>query len=366
MSTVRTGYTLLLGGLALCGCVGQHAQAADQPRVEDPSLPAAAGGTGRRPRVVVEVDSNPRGFQVADAAIVADSVPEIDVVPVPKGHAEAVIGDAEGFVGTPTRELLRKGSGLRWIQVHSGGVNQVLFPEMLASPAVLTDAKIIKGAAMADHAMALLLGLTRQLHWSVRAAGRQEWTQRDYAPVELQGRTALIIGLGGAGTQIAERAAAFGMHVIATDPKDVPYIRAVERVEKPDRLHALLPAADVVFIAAPSTRETRGLFSDREFALLRPGSYLVNISRGALVDTNALVRALESGRLAGAGLDVVTPEPLPRDHPLWRAPNVIITPHVAGSSEHGVERRRHLVIENARRFALGLQLRNVVDKQLGY
>jgi len=285
---------------------------------------------------------------------------------VPRESVRTVIGAADAFVGAPTPQLLKAGTRLRWIQVQAGGMDSFVFPELRDSPIVLTSAKIVKGPAMADHAMGLLLVLTRQIWRGVEARERGEWSDGGYRPIELYGKTALIVGLGGAGTQIAERAFAAGMRVIATDPKDIPVMRAVERVERPERLADLIPLADVIFVAAPLTEQTQGLFGERAFARMKRGVFLVNVSRGGLVDTDALVRALRDGRVAGAGLDVVDPEPLPPDHPLWKMENVVVTPHVAGRSDNGPARRSELIIENARRFARGLPLRNVANKVLGY
>jgi phosphoglycerate dehydrogenase-like enzyme len=329
--------------------------------------PAADSNLAGRPiRIVVDVhDQRHPLFNRAHAQAVADSVPEIEWVIVPPESVLAVIGSADAFIGEPTPEVIRAGSRLRWVQTQAGGVDGFLFPELLERPIVLTNAKIVKGPAMADHAMGLLLLLTRQLWRAVEARAREEWASDDYEPIELHGKTALIVGLGGAGTQVAERAFASGMRVIATDPKDIPIMRAVERVERPERLAELLPLADVIFLTAPLTKQTFRLIGDREFGLMKRGVYLVNIARGELVDTDALVRALQDGRAAGAGLDVVSPRP-PRGHPLWRMKNVIVTPHFAGRSDQGPERRSQLIIENARRFARGLPLRNVVDRTLGY
>jgi D-2-hydroxyacid dehydrogenase (NADP+) len=322
--------------------------------------------TGRPLRIVVDVHNQRHPlFNRAHAQAVADSVPEIEWVIVPPESVLAVIDSADAFIGVPTREVIRAGSRLRWVQTQAGGVDAYLFPELRERPIVLTNAKIVKGPAMADHAMGLLLLLTRQLWRAVEARAREEWAGKDYEPIELHGKTALIVGLGGAGTQVAERAFASGMRVIATDPKDIPIMRALERVERPERLAELLPLADVIFLTAPLTKQTFRLLGDREFGLMKRGVYLVNVSRGALVDTDALVRALQDGRVGGAGLDVVSPQP-PRGHPLWRMKNVIITPHLAGRSDRGPERRSQLIIENARRFVRGLPLRNVVDKTLGY
>ncbi len=297
---------------------------------------------------------------------VAESVPEVDFVIVPRDSVPAVIGAADAFVGTPTLKLLARAPRLRWIQTQGGGVDGLIFPELRDSRIVLTSAKIVKGPAMADHAMGLLLALTRQIWRGVEARQHGSWAAEGYDPIELAGKTALIIGLGGAGTQIAERAFASGMRVIATDPKDIPIMRAVDRVERPERLPDLIPLADVIVVAAPLTDRTRRLFGTGEFGAMKRGVYFINISRGGLVDTDALVRALREGRVAGAGLDVVTPEPLPADHPLWKMKNVIITPHLAGQSDQGPAHRSALIIENTRRFVRGLPLRNVADKTLGY
>jgi phosphoglycerate dehydrogenase-like enzyme len=331
--------------------------------------PSADSGLSRRPRILIQVHDRPRAFPPANARMVADSVPEAEFIMAPEESLTTRIADVDALIGTPRAAMLKRaGPRLKWIQVHDGGVDRYvnLFPQLAQRGITLTDAKIVKGPEMADHALALLLGLTRQIDRSITNQAREEWSQKGFAPVELRGRTALIVGLGGAGTQIAERAFAFGMRVLATDPKDIPYMRAVERVEKPDMLRQLLPMADVVFMAAPYTRETKNLFGSREFAAMKRGVYFINISRGGTVDTDALVSALTVGQVAGAGLDVVNPEPLPKGHLLWRMKNVIITPHLAGNSDHGITRRTALFIENSRRFVRGQPLRNVVDLTLGY
>jgi phosphoglycerate dehydrogenase-like enzyme len=214
--------------------------------------------------------------------------------------------------------------------------------------------------------MAMLLALSRGLRRALTNGESGKWRPMSFEPIELRGKTALIVGLGGIGTQIAERAAAFGMCVLALDPEDKPYLRAVEEVLKPDRLHDSLPRADVIFISAPLTASTKGLIGAKEIALLKKGCYVINVSRGELIVTDALVQALAEGRLAGAGLDVTDPEPLPAGHPLLAFQNVIITPHIAGVSDQVLRRRVDLVKENIRRFANGLPLINVVDKRKGY
>ena len=141
----------------------------------------------------------------------------------------------------------------------------------------------------------------------------------------------LIVGLGGIGTQVAQRAFAFDMRVLAVDPKDIPLMHIVERVVRPDQLHEVLPQADVVVSSVPHTAASEGMFGEQEFGLMRDGVYFVNVSRGKVVQTEALVEALRSGKVRAAGLDVTNPEPLPKDHPLWKMNNVIIyTPYCDG------------------------------------
>ncbi len=258
-------------------------------------------------------------------------------------------------------------SKLRWIQSNSAGVEGFLaIPDLRDSDIVLTNAKIIQGPEIADHAFALLLNFTRNIK-AFNAQMPEGWnTDRELPMIELRGKTALVIGLGGIGTQIAQRAAAFGMTVVAVDPKDVPIHRDVAYVGKPDELDDLLPRADVVFSSVPHTPATEGLIGERQFELMKQDVYFINISRGKIVDTDALVAALESGKVRAAGLDVTDPEPLPTGHPLWTMSNVTITPHLATISDRLEERRMQLLRDNITRFATGRPLRNVIDKQAGY
>lgn len=256
---------------------------------------------------------------------------------------------------------------LRWIQSNSAGVEGFLaIPDLRDSDIVLTNAKIIQGPEIADHAFALLLNFTRNIK-AFNARMPEGWdTTRELPMIELRGKTALVIGLGGIGTQIAQRAAAFGMTVIAVDPKDIPIHRDVAYVGKPDELDDLLPRADVVFSSVPHTPATEGLIGERQFELMKQDVYFINISRGKIVDTDALVAALESGKVRAAGLDVTDPEPLPTGHPLWTMSNVTITPHLATISDRLEERRTQLLRDNITRFATGRPLRNIIDKQVGY
>lgn len=269
-----------------------------------------------------------------------------------------------------TPELLARAPGLVWVHALSAGVDRLVAIEPLRTTdrIVLTNSRAAHGPAIADHVMGMLLTFTRNLRFYEQAQSQARWS-REAPPapsVALQGRTMLIAGLGGIGTAVGERAHAFGMKVIATRRTDAPSPDFVQRTGRSADLLAMLPEADVVVICVPLTPETEGLFDARAFEAMKPGAILINIARGKVVNTDALIAALGSGRLAGAGLDVTDPEPLPADHPLWKMPNVIITPHVAADAELTDERVLELFEENIRRFAAGEPLLNVVDKKAGY
>jgi phosphoglycerate dehydrogenase-like enzyme len=337
-------------------------------------------GSARHARVALARGTPPerltyfaRGLDASERAEIARIAPHLDVVvDLTREEALARAGEAHGIDARyATPEFLRAALKLVWVQAGSAGVERYLgTPELKESESiVLTNASGASGPAIADHVFAMLLALTRDLpvHLAGRKAG--DWNRDGSGvlqPIALQGRTLLVVGLGSIGTEIARRGSGFGMHVLATRRSDAPAPDFVEHVGKPDELLALLARADVVAIATPLTEETLGLFGAEAFAAMKSGSYLVNIARGKIVQTDALVDALRSGRLAGACLDVTDPEPLPSDHPLWQLPNVVITPHVA--SDAGLTEERHwaLIRENLRRFDAGEPLLNVVDKRAGY
>jgi phosphoglycerate dehydrogenase-like enzyme len=182
----------------------------------------------------------------------------------------------------------------------------------------------------------------------------------------IAGKTALVVGLGGIGTEFARRAHALGMKVTATRNSGRGGPEFVSYVGRPDELLTLAKDADVIFNAVPLTPATTDLFDARFFAVLKPTAYVLNVGRGKSIVTSALIEALASGKLAGAGLDVTEPEPLPPDHPLWKAPNVIITPHVSARSDVPSEKAWAVVYENIRRYAAGERLLSVVDPARGY
>ena len=281
-------------------------------------------------------------------------------------EALAVMPEIEVVCGEITRALFARRRKLAWIQSWGAGVDGLLYPELVESDVVLCSSKGFVGVHLADHGMALLLALTRGIHTAIRNPGWDpRWPIRD-ASWELVDRTMGIVGLGGTGRELARRAVAFGMRVVAVDPEDVEVPTEVEACWGMDRFHALLEQSDVVAICAPLTAETEGLFDRAAFARMPDHALLINVTRGRIVDEAALWEALEGNRIGGAGLDVVPQEPLPGDHPLWNMENVVITPHTAGGSPNRDGRCVALFCENLRRYLDGRPLTSVIDKRKGY
>ncbi len=323
--------------------------------------------------VVVTAVAGFAGTKIVVTGMGPDAVRQIQeaardaaVVGVESSRLAEQVADADAIIGTITPELFKAARKLRWVQVYSAGVERYRFPELVGSDVTLTNCKIIQGPNIADHAMGLLLALTRDLYRAIPNRAQEEWNRGAYRPIELRGKTAVVIGVGGIGMQIAQRAHAFDMKVIGVDPKDIPISYWISRIVPPDRLDSVLPEADVVFMAAPLTPESQAMMGKKQFGLMKKRSYFIAVSRGRTYDTDALLGALGSGVLAGAGLDVTDPEPLPKGHPLWKRENVIITPHIAGQSDGVQGRRMALILENVGRFVRGEQLLNIVDKKKGY
>ncbi|MFL6447436.1 MAG: D-2-hydroxyacid dehydrogenase [Bryobacteraceae bacterium] len=297
--------------------------------------------------------------------------PEVNVVPVTQANVMSEIADADAFVGEISSAEVRAAKNLKWVAIMSAGVERVLFPadgsdDLRRSNIILTNNKIVQGPEIADHALAMLLMLSRNLYVLYKNDQQQIWDPKSFHGIELRGKTALVIGLGGVGSQIALRANAFGMTVIGVDPEDKPFLPFVERIVKPDQLDQMIPLADVVFISVPDTPKSHKMIGERQFQLMKKNSYFIAVSRGGIYEMPALVKALDEKRLAGAGVDVTDPEPLPKGHALWQFPNAIVTPHIAGRSDQDAPRMVGTIVENARRFVAGKPMINVVDKQKGY
>ena len=293
------------------------------------------------------------------------AVPEVELI-IAKDSLEQV-RDADAAFGFIDAAHIRAGKRLRWVQQGSAGVEGVVnIPELVERDIVLTNMQRTFALEIADQALAYLLAFTRGLTHFIRKPSEGTWSRPPEVVLEeLQGKTLLVIALGGIGSEIARRAFGFGMRVLATDPKVIEKPLFVEELHRPDTFHRLLTRADVVASAVPLTPLSRRMIGEKEFGMMKRGTILINVSRGGVVDTEALVAALDRGQVAAAGLDVTDPEPLPAGHPLWKR-NVIITPHSAGQSPGGQRRVHELFRENLRRFAAGEMLLNIVDKKAGY
>jgi phosphoglycerate dehydrogenase-like enzyme len=259
---------------------------------------------------------------------------------------------------------------VRWIHSSAVGVTPLLPAPVVESPIPVTNSRGVHSDAIAEHAIALTLALRRHIHTAVERQVQREWAQEElHGPVtpRLAETRVLVIGLGSIGTRVAALAAGLGMRVIGMRRRTgEPVPPGVSEVLSPDRLNEALSGADVVVLALPRTDDTRTLIGRGELAVMKQTALLINVARGRLIDEGALVAALEGGVIAGAGLDAFIQEPLPSDHPLWRTPNTLITPHTASFAGDYWAPVVDLFLENLARFKRGEPLLNVVDKQLGY
>ena len=303
-------------------------------------------------------------------------------------HASAALqamADADAFFGKLTPELLAAAGQLRWVQSPTASLEHYIFPELVSHPAVLTNMRGLYSDVIAEHVLGMMLAFTRNLHQYIRNQAECRWdpvggeearvsfatgpgvtNAIDRAHRSLGDLALGIVGLGHIGLEIARRCASFGMRITAVDPVQRNAPEGISAILPPARLHELLAVSDFVVIAAPHTPETEQLFRRPQLQSMKPSAYLINIGRGAIVNLDDLVAALEAGEIAGAALDVFEIEPLPPEHPLWKFSNVIITPHIAGQSPRVPPRHLEVVLDNVGRFVRGEPLANVVDKRLWF
>jgi phosphoglycerate dehydrogenase-like enzyme len=306
------------------------------------------------------------GFTRDWAAAVAAQVPELYVVvPETVDAARAEISDADAAFGTLPPDLVRAAGKLRWLQAPAIAPPPDYYsPELVAHPVMVTNFRGIFNEHIAAHIMAFVLAFARGLHHYIPRQLRREWAPDplDTGVVHLPESTALIVGVGGIGAETARMCAAFGMRVIGVDARRGDPPEGVAELHPPESLDDLLPRADFIILTIPHTPETEGLMNAARFKRMRTSAFFINIGRGKTTRLLDLVEALRSGAIAGAGLDVFEEEPLPPEHPLWTAPNVLLTPHTAGYGPYLDDRRLEIIVDNARRFVHGEPLRNVVDK----
>lgn len=288
---------------------------------------------------------------------------EINLLPVGEQLRDYLPG-IEVLFGKIGEEDFNQADALRWIHQPFAGAELHMFPSLKTSEVVLTNCRGLYGTQISEHAFALLFALSRNIPTQLEFMRRKHW---EVIPcVELVGKTMGILGLGGIGKAIAIRAKAFDFNVIGLDSEPIEKPYGVDELGGLDWLPEFMSKSDVVVVCCPSTLETHKMLSYNQFELMPQGSYLVNISRGKVIDEEALVVALRSGKLAGAGLDVTYTEPCPKDSPLWTEPNVILTSHSAGESQHNTGRVIQLFIDNLYRYVNGKCLVNVVDKSKGF
>jgi D-2-hydroxyacid dehydrogenase (NADP+) len=269
------------------------------------------------------------------------------------------------------RDVFASASRLKWVQSPAAGVGSLMFPELHASDVVVTTARGIRARSIAEHVIGVTIALARRLPHAWRAQAAHHWAQDDLEGPEsgvwqLWGRRMGIVGLGSIGREVAVRAMAFGMEVVATRRRPDRAGPPGVTVLGPEGLPDLLAQSDVVVLAMPHTPETKQTIGRAELDRIKRGAVLVNIARGKLIDDEAVVAALSDGRLGGAALDVFTREPLPPDSPYWDLANVIVTPHTSGAMEDYWTPLLMLFAENLRRFERGDRLLNLVDKSVGY
>jgi phosphoglycerate dehydrogenase-like enzyme len=310
------------------------------------------------------------------AARIRGRWPAMQVVHLPSYDGlDRELPDADIFVGFSLRAdqfaVTRK---LKWIHSTAAAVGQLMYPELRSSSIEVTNASGVHRVPMAEHILGTLITLARRFPDCIRYQQQSHWAQQDLwdgvsaalRPRELRGQTILFIGFGAIGREVAKIAQPLGVRIWAVTRSGKADANLAERVFPASMLHEALPLADFVILAAPETPETSRMMGAREFALMKPSAYFVNVARGALVDEPALIQALEQRKIAGAALDVASQEPLPPENPLWKADNLFITPHVSAVSEHSWERQTDLLIENLERWFSGRGLVNRVDLARGY
>ena len=282
---------------------------------------------------------------------IAEELPQADIF---IGHAKVPVPWPEAVAG----------GRLKWIQSSAAGLDHCLVPEVVDSEIVVTGASGLFANQVAEQTLALLLGLVRSLPTFFRAQQAKEFIRRPTG--DLHGKTVGILGFGGNGRRIAEVLAPFNVRILATDLYVQNQPKHVDALVAADETDEVLRQSDIVILTVPLTKQTKGFFAAPQFNRMPEGSLLINVARGEVVVETDLVAALESGHLAGAGLDVTEVEPLPETSKLWERDDVIITPHVGAQSARRVDDTTDLACENLRRYFAGHRLLHVVDKQLGF
>jgi phosphoglycerate dehydrogenase-like enzyme len=306
--------------------------------------------------------------QSRHVAQIQAAAPDAEVVDAGQERVDELLPTADIFIGhakvpVDWDRVLAAGR-LQWIQSSAAGLDHCLVPGVIESQIIVSSASGLFAPQVAEQTFALLFGLLRQLPLFFRAEAKREFIR--LPTDDMRGKTVGIVGLGGNGRRIAQVLAPWGVRIVATDyfPIDPP--AEIDELWPADEIDQLLSVSDIVILALPLNEQTEGMFDSSRIANMRSGSYLINVARGAVVVESALVEALASGHLAGAGLDVTEEEPLSAGSRLWDDPKVIITPHVGAQSSRRVDDTTDLACLNLRRYLLGEPPLNRVDKHLGF
>lgn len=286
-------------------------------------------------------------------------------------HISKIIADAEIIAGYVPRDLTARAVNLKWYQQWGAGADWLAdYPEIVEMDFVLTSVSGVHAIPISEHIFAFLLGHARLLPAAIRGQIQGKWTRDEtyikQSVVELAGSTMLLIGVGAIGERVAKLAVAHGMEVIGLRRNAAIATPHIDHVVGPDSLLEVLPEADFVIVTAPLTSETAHMLDQRAFNVMKQSAYVVNIGRGGIIDEQAMIKALQSGSISGAGLDVFEHEPLPADSPLWAMPNVMVTAHYSGLTPNYDKRAFEILHDNLLRYRSGMPLRNVIDKNLGY
>ena len=298
---------------------------------------------------------------------VAPQVQFIEVLPTTPARD---IADADAAIGICDAKTLQVATHLQWIQWPAAGVERCMREPLIRERRpLITNLQRAAGASMAEHVLGVMLVLSRHLDYFFSLQQRGHWpTDSEEIPqaTDLQGKTVLVVGLGGIGTEVAKRAYAFGMRITATRASGSGGPDYVSYVGPPADLIKLASDADFVVNCTPLTPQTTGMFDKTVFGAMKPTAYFINVGRGGSVVTADLIGALQRHQIAGAGLDVTDPEPLPAGNPLWHMPNVLITPHVSALTPMADQQRLAIMQENLRRYMAGEPMLSVVDIDRGY
>ena len=300
-----------------------------------------------------------------------DSAPGWDIAaPETDAEAKLELENADAAFGTMTPDLIACAPNLRWLQAPAAAPDAgYYFDELIAHETKVTNFREIYNDHISVQILTYILSFTKHSHLYRDFQREREWHPLDapHHEIFLPESTVLIIGIGGIGTETARLCKAIGIKVIGIDARREEKPEWVDDMFGPKSLEDQLPKADFVVLTIPHTPETEGLMDSSKFTLMKDSALFINIGRGMTTKLDDLNTALRSGSIAGAALDVYENEPLPRDHPLWDAPNTILTPHIAAQGgRHLIERRYEIVLENFRNFSAGKPLRNEVDKAVWF